>query len=57
MQRLIQASQGSCGWAKLLAAGMFEEVGVHFVADAGVGVWHRPNGPEPRPGPGGPREH
>ena len=29
----------------LLAAGMFEEVGVHFVADAGLGVWHRPNGP------------
>ena len=30
MQRLIQASQGSCGWAKLLAAGMFEEVGGDF---------------------------
>ena len=30
---------------ELFAAGIFQEVGVNFVADAGVGVWRRPNGP------------
>ena len=47
---------GQLRLAELLAADMFEELGGDFVADAGVGVWHRRAVRGPQPGSGGPRD-